>query len=243
LTLAPWQSTHENPYISRNAGSTLSPKRDFKFDLPQRKSGSDVIPGKGIAGLRVRKAPRENPFFPALANRARIVRCARAVRCRTPPWPPDVGRIPGRLKMVERSRIRLLSGALASILLPGLSGCVWPPYEGSPLRGYPGHYYDYYYYPHEEVYYHIYTDRYYYRDGPVWWHSRRPPDYIRLDPGYRIWPGPLLRLLVLSSLACLFPHLFRHVFLPSPRPLAAGAAPAASYAPGLATPTSAEHTR
>ncbi|MCK5273337.1 MAG: hypothetical protein KAR37_01720, partial [Alphaproteobacteria bacterium] len=65
--------------------------------------------------------------------------------------------------MVERSRIRLLTGALASVLLPGLSGCAWPPYEGPPSRGYPAHYYDYYYYPHEDVYYHIYTDHYYYR--------------------------------------------------------------------------------
>ena len=88
--------------------------------------------------------------------------------------------------MVERSRIRLLTGALASVLLPGLSSCAWRPYEG-PLRGYPPRYYDYYYYPHEGVYYHIYTGHYYYRDGPVWWSTRRLPSYILLDPGYRIW--------------------------------------------------------
>jgi hypothetical protein len=114
--------------------------------------------------------------------------------------------------MVERSRIRLLTGALASVLLPGLSGCVWPPYERPPSRGYPAQYYDYYYYPHEEVYYHIYTDRYYYRDGPVWWHSRRPPDHIRLDPGYRIW------LKIRDDRPWRRHHEHRRKYPPPPRP-------------------------
>ena len=88
--------------------------------------------------------------------------------------------------MVERSRIRLLTGALASVLLPGLSGCVSRPYEGPPSRGHPPHYYDYYYYPHREVYYHVYTGHYYYYDGSIWLYSRRLPDHIRLDTGHRV---------------------------------------------------------
>ncbi len=113
--------------------------------------------------------------------------------------------------MVERSRIRLLTGALASVLLPGLSGCAWPPYEGPP-RGYAPHRYDYYYYPHEDVYYHIYTDHYYYRDGPVWWHSQRLPDHIRLDSGYRVW------LRIWDDKPWRRHHKHRRKYPPPPRP-------------------------
>ena len=83
--------------------------------------------------------------------------------------------------MVERSRIRLLTGALASVFLPGLAGCVVAPHPGPPPRGYPPHYYDYYYYPYASVYFHIYTGHYYYHDHGRWRRVRRLPPHIRLD--------------------------------------------------------------
>jgi hypothetical protein len=96
--------------------------------------------------------------------------------------------------MVERSRIRFLSGALASIALPCLAGCVQrtagaqpaPLPYGLSLCGASPDYYDYYYYPQDEVYFHIRSEVYFYSDGGVWWRVRWLPDYIFLDPAYRI---------------------------------------------------------
>lgn len=88
--------------------------------------------------------------------------------------------------MVERSRIRILTGALAAAILPSLSGCVGPPYEGPPPAYYPPWYYDYYYYPHVDVYFHIYSGYYWYRDGRSWRRVRRLPPHIRLHPRQRV---------------------------------------------------------
>ena len=88
--------------------------------------------------------------------------------------------------MVERTRIRLLAGALAAAVLPGLPGCVGPPYAGPPPRGYPPWYDDYYYYPHVGVYFHIYSGHYWYRHGPRWRRVRRLPPHIRLHPRHRV---------------------------------------------------------
>ena len=87
--------------------------------------------------------------------------------------------------MIERSRIRILTGVLAAALLPSLPGCVGPPYEGPPPH-YPPWYYDYYYYPHVGVYFHIYTGYYWYLDGQRWRRVRRLPPHIRLHPRYRV---------------------------------------------------------
>jgi hypothetical protein len=87
--------------------------------------------------------------------------------------------------MVERSRIGLLFGALAAVLLPGLAGCTETPYAGPP-PGYPPWYYDYYYYPHVDVYFHIYSGDYWYPDGPYWHRARRLPPHFHLDPAYRV---------------------------------------------------------
>lgn len=83
--------------------------------------------------------------------------------------------------MVERSRIKLLIGAPASVILPSLPGCPWQGYEGLPPRGYPSSYYDYWYYPDQSVYFHVYTGWHYYRDHGRWWRARRLPPHIRLN--------------------------------------------------------------
>ncbi len=89
--------------------------------------------------------------------------------------------------MVERTRIRLLAGALAAAVLPGLSGCAGPPYAGPPPPPrYPPYYYDYYYYPHVDVYFHIYSGYYWYPDGRYWRRVRTLPPHIYLYPRYRV---------------------------------------------------------
>lgn len=88
--------------------------------------------------------------------------------------------------MVQRERIALIAGALASVVLPGLAGCVGPPYGGPPPPPYPPYYYDYYYYPHADVYFHIYTGYYWYFDGRVWRRVHRLPPRIYLSPQYRV---------------------------------------------------------
>lgn len=96
--------------------------------------------------------------------------------------------------MVERSRIRLLTGALASVALPYLTGCTQQAYEAQtapPPRGVSRcgptpDFYDYWYYPQEEVYFHIHSGDYFYQDGGVWWRVQWLPNYFYLDPGDRI---------------------------------------------------------
>ena len=89
--------------------------------------------------------------------------------------------------MVERTRIGFLTGALATLVLPGLWGCTGPYYyEAPPPYGYPPYYYDYYYYPHVDVYFHIYSGDYWYHDGPYWHRVHRLPPHIHLDPRYRV---------------------------------------------------------
>ena len=88
--------------------------------------------------------------------------------------------------MVERNRVRLLTGAVAAVLLPGLSGCAGPYWEAPPPYGHPPHYYDYYYYPNVYVYFHIYTGWYYYWYDGIWWQVRKLPPHIHLHPQYRV---------------------------------------------------------
>lgn len=88
--------------------------------------------------------------------------------------------------MVDRNRVRLLSGMIASVLFPGLMGCAGP-YRAAPAPyGYPPYYYDYYYYPDVYVYFHIYTGWYYYWYDGIWWRVRELPPYIHLHPHYRV---------------------------------------------------------
>jgi hypothetical protein len=86
--------------------------------------------------------------------------------------------------MVERSRIRFLTAALASLATLGLPACS-ERYYGAPPRSYPPHHYDYYYYPDVDVYFHIYSGWYYYRDHRHWRRVRRLPHHIHLRPHHR----------------------------------------------------------
>lgn len=86
--------------------------------------------------------------------------------------------------MERRKLIGLLGGAGIAAIFPGLAGCYGPAPYGPPHPT-PPQYYDYYYYPHVDVYFHIYTGWYYYRSGDVWRRTRRLPPHIRLDPRYR----------------------------------------------------------
>lgn len=77
-------------------------------------------------------------------------------------------------------KILLLTGVLAAATL---SGC--EPYyvhPGPPHPAYPPQYYDYYYYPGADVYFHIYTGEYYYRSGDRWHRARTLPKSRYLDP-------------------------------------------------------------
>ena len=69
-----------------------------------------------------------------------------------------------------------------------LSGCVYgPPYYGPPpYYHYHPNIYDYYYYPHAQVYFHFTTGIYYYRDGGVWITARTLPPHIHLDAHDRV---------------------------------------------------------
>ncbi len=84
--------------------------------------------------------------------------------------------------MERRKLIGLLGGACMAAITPGLAGCYGPAPYGPP---YPPQYYDYYYYPHVDVYFHIYTGWYYYQSGGVWSRARHLPPHIRLDHRYR----------------------------------------------------------
>lgn len=64
-----------------------------------------------------------------------------------------------------------------------LGACApYPPRHGPPYGAYPSYYYDYYYYPHADVYFHIYTGEYYYRSGGHWQRAKALPRGIYLDP-------------------------------------------------------------
>ena len=84
--------------------------------------------------------------------------------------------------MERRKLIGILGGTCMTVIASGLAGCYGPAPYGAP---YPLQYYDYYYYPHVDVYFHIYTGWYYYRSGDVWLRTLRLPPHIRLDPRYR----------------------------------------------------------
>ena len=81
-----------------------------------------------------------------------------------------------------RSVVRLI---LVAVLVSVAAGCDYYPRHRPGPPPYGPYYNDYYYYPHADVYFHIYTGEYYYRDGGQWRHSRALPPRIYLDPGDR----------------------------------------------------------
>lgn len=88
--------------------------------------------------------------------------------------------------MVDRNRVRLLTGVMAAVFFPGLLGCTGPYRTAPPYYGYPPYYYDYYYYPDVYVYFHIYTGWYYFWYDGIWWRVRELPPYIHLHPPHRV---------------------------------------------------------
>lgn len=64
------------------------------------------------------------------------------------------------------------------------AACTYAPARRGPP--YPDYYYDYYYYPHTDVYFQLYTGEYYYRTGRDWHRARILPRVIYLDPRERV---------------------------------------------------------
>lgn len=92
----------------------------------------------------------------------------------------------GRQAMRKMKLFRFSMLALAAALLVGATGCtVYPARPGGPAVAYPGYYYDYYYYPNVDVYFHVYTGDYWYRSGDRWISTRTLPPRFYLDPRYR----------------------------------------------------------
>ena len=69
-----------------------------------------------------------------------------------------------------------------------LAGCVYDPfYYGPPPHShYSPYYYDYYFYPSVQVYFHFTTGYYFYRDGGVWIKTRVLPPRIKINAYNRI---------------------------------------------------------
>lgn len=87
--------------------------------------------------------------------------------------------------MQRRRFLRLLAGGTALALTPGLAACSYE-YEGrSRWYPYPSGYYEYYYYPEANVYFHIGSGYYYFPRYGVWIRSRSLPDHFHLRPDLR----------------------------------------------------------
>ncbi len=69
-----------------------------------------------------------------------------------------------------------------------LTGCVYDPYYyGPPSHShYSPYYYDYYYYPSVQVYFHFTTGFYFYRDRGVWLKVRVLPPHININARDRV---------------------------------------------------------
>lgn len=82
--------------------------------------------------------------------------------------------------MDRREMMRILAGGAAI----AVTGCGPAYYQAPPPR--PAWYYDYYYYPHVGVYFHIYSGYYYYPVDGRWHRARTLPSRIYLDPRVRV---------------------------------------------------------
>lgn len=88
--------------------------------------------------------------------------------------------------MQRRRFIRLLAGGASLALGVGAGACTYRnDYPRSGWYRYPYAYYDYYYYPGVNVYFHIYTGYYYYYDDGRWLRVRVLPRHIHLNPAHR----------------------------------------------------------
>lgn len=85
--------------------------------------------------------------------------------------------------MVRFAGMKTLAVAVTAAVALALGACAPYPHRHGPAYGaYPPYYYDYYYYPHADVYFHIYTGEYYYRSGGHWRRAKALPKGIYLDP-------------------------------------------------------------
>ena len=91
--------------------------------------------------------------------------------------------------MKKRTRRDFLEGSVVYATLGltlGLGACA-VRYDGrSPYADYPDYYYDYYFYPHLGVYFHLFSGDYYHRRHGRWQRTRALPRGIWLDNHYRV---------------------------------------------------------
>jgi len=83
--------------------------------------------------------------------------------------------------MITTLRRASLSLTVAAVMLLA-AACNGPAYRAGPAA----YSHDYYYYPHTDVYYRIYTGDYYYRSGDDWLRVRVLPRSVYLDPRVRV---------------------------------------------------------
>ena len=74
-------------------------------------------------------------------------------------------------------RRQITISVAAALLILGAVACTHAPIHDDS----PQHHYDYYYYPHVGVYFHLYSGDYYYSEGPTWRRVRILPSHIYLD--------------------------------------------------------------
>lgn len=88
--------------------------------------------------------------------------------------------------MQRRYVLRVLAAGATLALGCGLGACTSSVYyPRSRWYRYPYAYYDYYYYPDSNVYFHIYSGYYYYPYGGRWRRSRTLPRHFQLNPALR----------------------------------------------------------
>jgi hypothetical protein len=92
--------------------------------------------------------------------------------------------------MQNMNRRRVISGlaAMGGLGLAfGLGGCTVVERDGRPrYASRPAYYYDYYYYPHMDVYFHLFSGDYYYRRDGRWLRARTLPPGKWIDRRYRV---------------------------------------------------------
>lgn len=84
-------------------------------------------------------------------------------------------------------------GFLGNIAVPaavgmslGLGACAVRYDDRAPYADYPDYYYDYYFYPHIGVYFHLFSGDYYLHQHGHWRRLHHLPPGIWLDPHFRI---------------------------------------------------------
>jgi len=89
-------------------------------------------------------------------------------------------------QMTRRDLLYGLAIPGAVVLTLGLGACAVEHYGPPAYTEYPDYYYDYYFYPEIDVYFHIFTSDYYYRHDGRWWRARALPRTIWLNRRHRV---------------------------------------------------------